>query len=156
MHVRVSTASDIVRGGLMAGLAGAILIGLYLIVTIVFVLHAGTADGVLRYVATGALGKAADTAPGAAALGAVLHVAIGIAWGVGYAYIAARTPQVRARPLTSGTVFGIVVLLWMQFVEIAANIYMLPTSLELLNLFIAHTLFFGIPVALVLRRLERR
>ncbi len=80
---------------------------------------------------------------------------IGAGWGVGYAYIAARTPQVRARPLTSGIVFGIVVLLWMQFVEIAANIYTLPTSLELLNLFIAHTLFFGVPVAFVAGRPPR-
>jgi ABC-type antimicrobial peptide transport system permease subunit len=40
----------------------------------------------------------------------------------------------------------------MQLVEVAANIYThLPDTFELVNALIAHTLFFGIPIAYIAR-----
>ncbi len=118
-------------------------------------LHAASPDAFFRYVASAALGKAAYALPGAGVLGVAIHGAVSVGWGVGYAYVEARTPQVRARPLTSGIVFGIVVMLAMQLVEVAANVYRLPNSLTLLNQFVAHVAFFGLPVAFIVNALDR-
>jgi hypothetical protein len=147
-------AAEVTRRGLAAGFAGAVLIDVYLIATLVFAFHAVTLGAFYRYVASAALGKAAYTLPGADVLGIAMHFAVSLGWGVGYAYVAARTPQVRSHPVTSGIVFGIVVMIAMQLVEVAANIYTLPDSLSLLNSFIAHVVFFGLPVAYVVKRFE--
>ena len=88
------------------------------------------------------------------ALGAMLHVLVSLGWGLGYATVAARTPQVRAHPAVSGFVFGIVVLIAMQIVEVAANVFHAPDTATLLNGFVAHVAFFGLPVAYVVNRLE--
>jgi len=48
------------------------------------------------------------------------------------------------------------VMLAMQLVEVAANIYTLPDTFGLANALVAHIVFFGIPVAYVARaRLSR-
>jgi hypothetical protein len=135
--------------GIVAGLTGAVLIDAYLILTVVVAARATSLTGFYRFVASGVLGAAAYAAPSAVLLGIVLHLAIGAAWGVGYAYVAARTPQVRARPLPSGIAFGFVVMIAMQLVEVAANIYRLPDTLSLLNGAVAHVAFFGLPIAYI-------
>ena len=144
-------APSVVVSGLVAGAVGAVTVDAYLLVVLVGVSHAVTVEGFYRFVASGALGKAAYTDPNAVWLGVGVHALVSLAWGVGYAYAAARAPQLDARPITSGIVFGIVVMIAMQLVEVAANIYTLPTTFALLNSFVAHTLFFGIPVAWVAR-----
>jgi FtsH-binding integral membrane protein len=123
--------------------------------TVVIVAHDTSATGFYQFVASGVLGKAAYAEPTAAYFGVALHAVVGIAWGIGYAYVAARTPQVRDRPLVSGIAFGVVVMIAMQFVEVAANIYRLPDTFSLFNSFVAHVAFFGLPVAyIVAKRLE--
>jgi putative Mn2+ efflux pump MntP len=59
-----------------------------------------------------------------------------------------------ARPLISGVAFGIFVMISMQLGEVLTNIYALPNSYTLLNAFIAHVFFFGIPVAYIVTRFE--
>jgi hypothetical protein len=141
--------------GLLAGFAGAVIVDAYLLVTLVAVTHTYTVAQFYDFVASGAIGKAAYADPHAAWIGLVLHLVVGTAWGVGYAYAAARSSQLNARPLTSGIVFGIVVMLAMQLVEVAANIYTLPSTFSLVNSFVAHTLFFGIPVAAIVAARSR-
>ena len=138
--------------GVVAGALGAILIDAYLLVTLVAIAHRTTIGGFYSFVAATALGKNAVDDPNAVGIGVALHVAVSVAWGVGYAYAAARTPQLRARPITSGIVFGVVVMLAMQLVEVAANTYALPDTYALANAFVAHTVFFGIPVAYVVTK----
>ncbi|MBD5634152.1 MAG: hypothetical protein IAI49_06700 [Candidatus Eremiobacteraeota bacterium] len=141
--------------GLIAGAAGAVLIDVYLLLVIVVIARAATVVGFYQFVASSAIGRDAYAQPGFAWFGLALHVLASLAWGLGYAFVAARPPQVRSRPITSGIVFGIVVMLSMQLVEVAANIYELPTTFSLVNSLVAHTLFFGIPVAYVVsKRLE--
>ncbi len=154
MQERTAPAGRWLRGGIVAGLTGAILIDAYLIVTVVYLFHAATLETFYRYVASAALGKAAYTAPAAVLLGIALHVLISLAWSLGYAYLAARTPQIRARPLLSGVSFGIFVMISMQLGEVLTNIYLLPNSFTLLNAFVAHVFFFGLPVAYIVKRLE--
>lgn len=144
-----------IREGLIAGLASAVSIGAYLLVTAVYVFHAATISTFFRYVASAALGKVAYTAPEAVPLGVALHVLISIGWCLGYAYLAARTPQIRSRPLVSGIAFGIFVMIAMQLGEVLTNIYTLPNSFTLLNAFIGHVVFFGIPVAYIVARFEK-
>jgi hypothetical protein len=151
MQQRTLPLPAVLAPGLIAGLTGAVTMDAYLIVVLVFGTHAVTLTGFYQYIASGAIGTAAYEGTSGAALGAALHLAIGAAWGVGYAYAAARTPQVLARPLISGIAFGFVVMLAMQLVEVAANIYRLPDTFALANGFIAHTVFFGIPIAYIVR-----
>ncbi len=146
----------VVVAGVTAGLAGAVIVDVYLIVVLVVLLHSMSVPALYQFVASGAIGKGAYSLPAAVYLGIALHVAVSLAWAVGYAYVAAQTPQVLRRPLLSGTAFGFVVMLAMQLVEVAAGIYTLPTTGSLANEILAHTVFFGIPVAyIVTRRLER-
>ena len=154
MQERVIPARQTVRGGIVAGIVGAILIDAYLIVTVVYLFHAATLETFYRYVASAALGKAAYTSPQAVGLGIALHVLISVGWSFGYAYLAARTPQVLARPLLSGISFGIFVMISMQLGEVLTNIYALPNSFSLLNAFVAHVFFFGIPVAYIVTHFE--
>ncbi|GAC1444832.1 MAG: hypothetical protein PVSMB8_08560 [Vulcanimicrobiaceae bacterium] len=138
--------------GAIAGFVGAVLIDLYLLITLVAVARVATVAGFYQYVASGALGKTAYANPNAVLLGVVLHVAVGIAWAIGYAYVAARTPQVRERPAISGAVFGILVMIAMQLIEVYANIYVLPNSALFFNGIVAHVVFYGWPVAYLVRR----
>jgi hypothetical protein len=151
MQQRTLPLPAVLAPGLIAGLAGAVTINAYVIGVLVFGTHAVTITGFYQYVASGAIGPVAYAGSSGAALGAALQLAIGAAWGVGYAYTAARTPQVLARPLISGIAFGFVVMLAMQLVEVAANIYRLPDTFALANGLIAHTVFFGIPIAYIVR-----
>lgn len=156
MQQRTLSFGAIARPGIVAGFVGGVLIDAYLLLTIVAATHETTVAGFYQFVASGALGKAAYGSPSAVFVGVALHFVVSMAWGVGYAYVAARTPQVRERPMISGIAFGVVVMIAMQFVEVAANVYRLPDTFALFNSFVAHVAFFGIPVAyIVSKRLER-
>ncbi len=156
MQPGAQSAPALIGAGVVAGLAGAVIVDTYLIAVLVFLTHATSVANLYRFVASGAIGKAAFAEPGGVYLGVALHVLVSLAWALGYAYVAARTPQVLRRPLLSGVAFGFVVMISMQLVEVAAGIYTLPTTATLANDFVAHTLFFGIPVAyIVSARLAR-
>jgi hypothetical protein len=141
--------------GLIAGLVGAAAIDVYLLLVFVAVAHIFTVGGFFAFIASGAIGKSAYAESGSGWLGLAIHVAVSLAWGLGYANAAARAPQLNARPITSGIVFGIVVMIAMQLVEVAANIYTLPNTFVLVNEFVAHTLFFGIPIAWIVAARSR-
>ncbi|GAC1301278.1 MAG: hypothetical protein NVSMB19_09200 [Vulcanimicrobiaceae bacterium] len=151
MQQRTLSLGALALPGAIAGLAGAILIDIYLVVTLVLVAHVASITSFYQYVASGALGPAAYANPANAYLGFAVHLAVGIAWGIGYAYVAARTPQVRDRPLLSGTVFGLVVMIAMQLVEVAGRIYVLPDAPAFANGAVAHVVFYGIPVAAIVK-----
>ncbi len=142
--------------GVVAGLVGGVLIDAYLIVTLVLATHTVGLAAFFQFTAAGTIGPAAYTQPSSVYLGIALHFLVSIAWGVGYAFVAARTPQVLARPLLSGIAFGVVVMLAMQLVEVAANLYRLPTTFSLFNAFVAHIAFFGIPVAYIVTTMLER
>ncbi len=152
MQPTQSQSQSIFAPGLIAGLLGGVLIDGYLLVTVVAVAHRTTVAGFYQFVASSAIGRAAYGEPNAVLLGIALHASVSLAWGLGFAYVASRTPQIVARPLTSGIVYGIVVMLAMQLVEVAANVYTLPDTFALVNSLVAHTIFFGIPIAYVVTR----
>lgn len=156
--MREATASvpGIARAGILAGLAGAVLIDIYLLAIYVVLGHAYTMTQFYQFVASGAVGPAAYTAASYAWLGALLHVLVSIGWGIGFAYLATRTPQLIARPAVSGVVYGVVVMLSMWLVEFAAAIWRFPSLASFEHDLVSHTLFFGLPVAFVVARTLRR
>ena len=140
------------RAGTVAGLAGGVLLDAYLVAVNALARNIEPAS-YFEFVASALIGKAGYSLPGTVALGVVTSLVVAGGWGVGYAWAAGRTPAVLARPYLAGTVYGVVVAITMQIVEVAAGIWS-PVALgPAFTLLVAHTLFFGIPVALITRTL---
>jgi uncharacterized membrane protein YagU involved in acid resistance len=146
----------LVVGGLIAGLSGALTI---LVPTVALNLAApGTAPSlptIFAFNASTLVGKAAATSGDFVALGGLLHVLVALGWAVGYAVLARTQTQLLTRPLISGAGFGLIVYFAMQLVIVAANEYRIPTPAELGLALLAHLVFYGIPVALIVARLGR-
>jgi uncharacterized membrane protein YagU involved in acid resistance len=110
---------------------------------------------VLQSVASGWLGDAAFTSgvPGGM-LGLVSHY--GILFVAAAIYLAAskRLPILQTRAVVCGALFGVLVYLFMNFVvmPLSAFPYKLSyTPLRLLEGFVSHGIFVGLPIALAVR-----
>lgn len=140
----------------LAGITGAILIDLYLVVLHAGILHDATAQQVSQWDASNLLGRSAFRGGfGSAALGAAMHAIVSLAWAAIYVVAARRVPDLLRHPVLCGTIFGIIVMAVMRVdVVPLGNAAALPPirPLGLFELLVAHTVFFGIPVALVVRR----
>ena len=86
---------------------------------------------------------------------AALYVAACLAWGVGYAYLAATQPQVNRFPVLSGLSFGIVVYVVTQLVLYGIAAEQIHTAQQVAFGLSVTCAFFGLPVALVARLFER-
>jgi len=144
-----------IAAGVGAGLAGGVLLDLYLFVTTAHADPAAMA-AIWTFVASVLIGKAAF-AGGApiVALGIVLHFVVAIGWGVGYALLADRTPQLITRPFPSGFGYGVLVDILMQFVQIAAGAWQVPKASVAFTGLIGHIVFYGLPVAYIVARAHR-
>ncbi|MDB5094880.1 MAG: hypothetical protein JWO85_2981 [Candidatus Eremiobacteraeota bacterium] len=141
-----------------AGAAGAVAINLYLIVSLVWVLHVTTVRALWQWDAANLLGAAAFRAGGAVELvGISLHVAVSLAWAAVFALLLGRNEAVVRQPIAAGALFGVVVWAVMQFVVVPLGRAPVPrlTTPGVVNGLIAHAIFFGIPVALVCVRFLR-
>lgn len=144
-----------IPAGLTAGIVGAITIDAFrLAVHWPGVAYANPTEH-YTFVASVLVGSAAVGAPWAVPLGITLHVLVSIGWAFGYLYVAQHQPQLMRRPFTSGFFFGVVVWFVMLAVLIPAGKYQAPTIQSFDRDIIAHTLFFGIPLAYVGARLAR-
>jgi hypothetical protein len=144
--------------GLVAGLVGAILIQASSVLLTYATTHAATAFDLVplfQFDASVLVGKVAFTSASYAPLGALLHLFVSIGWGIGYAYMAERQPQLVTLPIRSGLAFGLVVYFAMQLVLVAGNLFTQPTPADFGFALITHLLFFGIPVALIVARMTR-
>ncbi len=86
---------------------------------------------------------------------AALYAAACLAWGVGYAYLAATQPQVNRFPALSGLSFGIVVYVVAQLVLYGIAAEQIHTAAQVAFGLSATCMFFGLPVALISRLFER-
>ena len=142
--------------GVVAGLVGAALIDGYLWATTLLPQHAGIAS-LWRWIASAVLGKSAFGNPSAAAIGALVHGLVSIGWAAGYAYIAATRPATTHRWLVAGIVYGLIVYVIMQAILLADNNFTFPPNPNaFVNAVLAHTIFFGLPVALVVHVMRSR
>ena len=152
------TLRDQIVTGIVAGVAGGILIDVFLFgAQMSQGISLGTAiEGTYSFIASALIGKSALGNPAAPPIGFVLHFLVSIGWALGYVYLARTQPQLLAKPWISGAAFGLVVYIFMEIVLLAAGLYHRPGPAELGTGLVAHVLFFGIPVALIVsRRLTR-
>lgn len=140
--------------GLAAGIAGGLLFALFMLgEPIAFGKPAGdVVGGMFGGIAATVMGPAAQGNPAATAIGIALHFAVAIFWALGYVYLVRTQPQLVRRPWLSGIAFGLVVYVFMQIILITAGAYHRPGPVALLTNLVAHTLFFGLPVALIVAR----
>ena len=154
---RLGPRSGPLRAGVLAGLAASA-IEMVPVLTVQALLGVGPLR-VLQSIASGLLGRAAyDGGLTAAALGAALHVAISVVAGLVFTICSVRRPWLLDRPILSGTVLGVVAYVVMTFVVVPLSAVpfrpvrvpaMMAVSL------LVHVIAFGVPIALVCRRLRR-
>ena len=146
--------SQIFRQALVAGIIAGICIEAYLVLTVIVPAH-GNVLQVWQWIASAAIGDVAFTNPAYAWLGLLVHFIISIAWAGGYAYLAQQQQFMNRRWVISGLVYGLVVYIFMDILLLGARKFVPPASaLALLNALIAHCVFFGLPLAFVVSRLD--
>jgi hypothetical protein len=148
----------LVLAAVAAGLCGAVLIDLYLIVTETFVIRNATPLLVMQWDASNALGVAAYRGGWATAtLGTLMHFAVSVIWGALYVAAVQRVRWLVTHPLAGGVLLGVVAMSVMRAVIHLGHAIVrpYPNAFYFLNILIAHVVFFGIPVALVASRLLR-
>ena len=146
------------RAIVIAGVAGAVAINLYLIVAEVVVLHGASVIAISQWDASNALGAAAFGGGVATALlGFVMHLVVSTAWAAIFMTIAIRFPYVVTHPFASGVIFGAAVMCVMIFLVVPLG-HAPHGHISLagwIDRAVAHTIFFGVPVAWVVSRLVR-
>lgn len=140
----------IVASGALAGLVGSICFQVFVYLAMVLPAHADIRS-FWQAAASTALGKSALASPSSAWVGAVLLLAGGIGWGIGYAYMANVRVAINKQPAISGFVFGIVVYLVMQFVLFSVQALKVPDIMSVYLGILAATVFFGVPIAFAAR-----
>jgi len=144
----------IIAQAALAGLVGGILLDAYLWATTIEPAH-GSLIALWQWIASTLIGKAALTSPAFAWLGLLVHFVTAMIWAGGYAYLAATRPYMNRQWVVSGLLFGFVVFVFMQIVLLAANNFTWPSSpLMFVDTIVAHMLFYGVPVAYVVARLD--
>jgi hypothetical protein len=140
---------NVVASTVVAGLAGGVLIDAFLAV----VNHMSPIT-IWQFVASALVGGVAFTSTSYAALGFVMHFAISIAWALVYAAAAGPLPALVRRPVLGGLLYGVVVMAGMTMLLVLKHVGPAgaPDTLTLAKNLIAHTVFFGLPVALTISK----
>lgn len=142
--------SAVLLGGFVAG-------ALDIAFAISFAAYNGTPPlRLLQVVASGVVGKAAFAGgPAMAGLGLALHFFMSILWAAAFLAVVRLRPSVAGYPFASGIAFGIMVFLVMRLVVLPLSAFPFPvtfkpvaTALDLMS----HTILFGVPIALAVRR----
>ncbi len=139
----------------IAGVTGAILIDLYLWVTEALIMHRATALILFQWDASNLLGPSAFRAGiGVAFFGCLLHLIVSLIWGAIFTFAALQFRFLTRNILVWGVLFGVVVRLVMAHVIVPLGHAAMPPAhgVYLINLYVAHIVFFGIPVAWVVSR----
>jgi uncharacterized membrane protein YagU involved in acid resistance len=140
--------SRVVMRGALAGIAGGIFIDAFLYAATLAPHHASILE-MWQFIASSALGKVAYTSLAYAWIGLAMHLAVSIAWGIGYSYLSETQPTVNTVPLFSGILFGFIVYVVMQLALASVGLLVMTSAAQVLITICAHTIFFGVPVALV-------
>lgn len=140
-----------IRTAIFAGVAGAVAIDLYLSITLAL-MHVANGVTLSQWDASNLLGDEAFRGGlSTAAIGFGLHLCVSVAWGIVFALAYARVDWIRAHAIYAGLIFGAVVMQIMAYVVVPLGhaAHPAPSVAGWLNNFVAHTLFFGVPVAWV-------
>lgn len=140
--------SRIVLRGIASGIVGGLLIGLFIYFTNLAPHHAGIL-GLWQFIASSAFGTLAYSSTGFAWVGLTMHALVSIGWGVGYSYLSQTQQAVNKTPIISGLVFGLTVYVVMQLALATVGLLKITSGMQVVLAIVAHTFFFGLPVALV-------
>jgi hypothetical protein len=146
---------DWIGAAVAAGVVGAITFDAFLLlVPWPGVPYVGVAE-LYPYIASALVGNIALGAAWGFPLGVLVHLTVAVGWSYAYLATAQTLPQLLRRPAISGIVFGAVVWFVMQAIllPIGKNAPITIPSFD--QQIIAHTLFFGLPLALVASRIAR-
>lgn len=150
---------SLIATGIIAGLCGAVLLDLYLVVSEPYVVKSVTPLLVMQWDASNVLGMAAYRGGWASAVfGTFLHFFVSSVWGILFVYTAAGNSRLRDHALTSGILLGIIAMAVMRAVIHLGHAIVRPFPSVWLFLYIlaGHIVFFGIPVAAIATRSLRR
>lgn len=146
-----------IRAAVLAGIVGNIAISIYLSIALPVFFH--TAPILLfQWDDSNIVGDVAFSGGlGSAMLGLFFDFIVAIVWGALYAFLYRAVPLVRRSTFASGLIFGAFVMLVMFAVVVplghAHQSNKLPSLIDGL---VAHTVFFGLPVALTVRQTLRK
>lgn len=101
------------------------------------------------------LGNPAEGATWGVSAGVLVSLGLAIVWAFGYVWAAQRQRQLVARPLISGLGFGFIVYFVMQAVLVPAGRFVPITIYSFDRDILAYTVFFGLPLALIVARFVR-
>ena len=111
----------------------------------------------LQWDASNLLGDAAFAQGfGSATAGLLMHYLVALVWSAVYVFLFARQRIVDMHPLLNGALFGVFVWFVMTFVVLPLGVgnHLQVNALGILSGVAAHVVFFGMPLAYVVRRLE--
>jgi hypothetical protein len=140
---------------LLAGVVGALLIDLYLVVTMAWIFHTASVRELFLWDASNLLGTTAfQRGIGTVLLGCFLHLVVSLTWAVFFVLVLARIPTVARHPVVCGILAGVGVKFFMQYVIVPLGHANIPHHdwISLTNNLLAHTFFFGVPVLWIARR----
>lgn len=83
-----------------------------------------------------------------------MDMVVSFAWAIVFFMVFSRLAAARRHTWSLGALFGVVVMLVMMYAVIpfGAGPPFKPDGATLLNILVAHTLFFGVPVAVTVSR----
>lgn len=145
-----ASAPDRAAVGIGAGVVGGIIGGVLIDAFLAIAGHVSPI-GIWQFVASALVGPAAFTSTSYAVLGFAMHFAISIVWGLIFAALAVGPlPGLARRPLLGGIAYGIVVMILMTTLVMLKHVGPPgpPDTATLISSLVAHTVFFGVPVAL--------
>ena len=143
--------------GLVAGFVGSLTIWIYEMIILCFATHSSTLPGVVQHTALLVFGPSILSYPLVAfLLGAVIHCATGMAWGVIFALIWPTLRQAGTEATLAALGFGVVAWVVMHIVVLAVFSPLPPiyTPDIVINGMMSHMVAFSVPLALVVQRLD--
>ncbi len=150
-HAHPFTA--IFAGALVAGAA----LEAFLLIANPLLQHTFSPIEVLQGDAANVLGRAAFSQGAASALaGLLLHFLVSIVWATLYVFGLGMTRAAELHPAVGGTIFGVIVWFAMTFIvlPLGAGPHLEVDALSILVGVFAHVVCFGIPLGLVVSRVE--
>jgi uncharacterized membrane protein YagU involved in acid resistance len=145
--------TGIFAGALVAGAT----IEIFFLISMPYLLHGFSPLEVLQWDAANVLGQAAFSQGIASALaGVVMHFLVSIVWATLYVFGLGTTRAAELHPAIAGAIFGVIVWFVMTFLvlPLGAGPHLEVDALSILNGVFAHVVCFGIPLALVVSRVE--
>ena len=145
--LRADTLKTIVMGGLVAGT----LDGIDAVVSVR--VRGISIVRLFQFIASGLMGeKAFRGGLRTVALGCALHFLIATGAAAVYYALSFKTPALLRRPVLCGPVYGLAVYCFMHYLVVplsSAPVQPAPTPYWILNQVFSHTIFVGLPIALI-------